>query len=126
MKSTNTIILYVIVFLPLNYPPGYRENLIYFTVFSFENLVTIIDFLSKMKPYESDIVKLYEYTMIGYLGNLGTTNLLLQILLCWSTCEVDEYNQALPVFLYCPAMMHSCFSRIWFVLIKKVGRKRYS
>ena len=28
---------------------------------------------------------------------------------CWSACVIDEYNQTLPVFIYCPVMMYKYY-----------------
>ena len=61
-------------------PPGYKEHVNSFIVISFGEVFTIIYWLSKMKLYVSDIVGSYLDTIIGYLGNSGTADLLLHIL----------------------------------------------
>ena len=59
-----------------------------------------------MKPYLSDIVKLYEDKIIEYLGNSGTIHLLLHIVQCWRAYDVNEENQELPVVVYCYEMAY--------------------
>ena len=46
------------------------------------------------------IVESYKDTIIGFFGNEGTADLLLHIVQCRCTCEVDEENWALPVVLF--------------------------
>ena len=42
-----------------NNPPGYKEHVIYFVVFSFGKGVTIIDWLESIKLYVSNILESY-------------------------------------------------------------------
>ena len=57
-----------------------------------------------MKHYVSDIVKSYEDTIIRFMEKSVTPDLLLSILHCWFTFDVDEDNQELFVFMYCSEM----------------------
>ena len=43
-----------------------------------------------MKVHVSDIEESYKDTIIGYLGNSGTDDLLLHIVQCWHVCVVNE------------------------------------
>ena len=78
---------------------GYKENVIFLIAFAFEEGVTIIDFLSTMKLYKSDIEESYKDTIIGNPVNSGTANLWLHIVQCWCLCSVDELNWSLPMVL---------------------------
>ena len=49
-------ILDILVFVPCKNPPGYKEYVNSFITFSFEEDVTIIEWLANMTPYISDIV----------------------------------------------------------------------
>ena len=83
MKSKMTIIVFIILLLLISNPLGYKEHLIYFIVFYFGGGVKIIYCLANMKPYVLDIVKSYEDTIIYFLSNSRTTDLLLNIVICW-------------------------------------------
>ena len=85
---------------PNKNPQGYKEHFISFIAFAFGEGVTIIDCLANMNLYVSVIEKSYKSTIIGHLLNAGTYYLLLHIVHCWSSCAVNEENQALPMFLY--------------------------
>ena len=74
--------------------------------FPLEKLLKLFIWLENIKTYVSAIVKLYEDTIIGYLRESDTTQLLLRIVQCCHLCDVDEDNFALPVVLYCSAMMY--------------------
>ena len=65
----------------------------------------MIDCLTSMNPYVSDIVKSYKNTVIGYLQNAGTSHFLLHIVQCYHACEFDEDNQSLPVVIYSSDMV---------------------
>ena len=78
----------------------------------------MIDCLTSMNPYVSDIVKSYKNTVIGYLQNAGTSHFLLHIVQCYHACEFDEDNQSLPVVIYCSDMMYKYYSSIGFLPIK--------
>ena len=54
-----------------------------------------------MKLHVSDIEESYKDTIIGNLGNSGTSDLLLHIVQCWHTCEVNGGNQDIPLVLLC-------------------------
>ena len=71
-----------------------------------------------MKLYVSDIEESYKDTIIGHLGNSGTSDLLLQMVQCWRECKVDVENQYLSMVLYCSHMMYSYYYRILFTPIK--------
>ena len=62
--------------------------------------MTIIDGLTNMKLYVSDIEESSKYTIIVHMGNSGTSDLLLHLLQCWHVYEVDEEKRALPMVLY--------------------------
>ena len=52
--------------------------------------VTIIDWLASMKLYVSGIEESYKDTIIGYLVNSGTADLLLHIVQVWRVCVANE------------------------------------
>ena len=87
-------------------PQVYKEHVIKFISFDFGDGVTIIDWLSNMKLYVSDIEESYKDTTIGNMENSGTSYLLLHIVQCWRTCAANEENQALPMVLYCSHIMY--------------------
>ena len=78
------------MFLTCKNPLVYKENAIYFFLFLFVEDVTIIYWLLNMKPNLQYTVKSYEGAIVYYLGNSGTTDLLLHIVQCWHTCAADE------------------------------------
>ena len=43
-----------------------------------------------MDIYVSNIEESYKDTILGHLGNSGTSYLLLYIVKCWCACAVDE------------------------------------
>ena len=57
MRSRKIIILSILMLDPYKTPPSHQERAISYTVFDFREGVTIIDFISNMKLYVSDIVK---------------------------------------------------------------------
>ena len=65
-------ILSIIMFVPNKNPQGYKYHVIYFIVFAFAEGVTIVDWVSNMNIYVSNIVELYRGIIIGHLGNSGT------------------------------------------------------
>ena len=75
---------------PKNIPQEYKENSIWFSAFYFGEGVNIIDWLENMKVYVSDIEGSYKDTIIGNLGNAGTSDLLLHIVQCWIACVINE------------------------------------
>ena len=83
-------ILDIIMLVPCNNTPGYKGHVIYLKTFDYGERVTIIDFLKYMKAYLSKIVESYKNTTISFLGNSGTTDLLLHIVQFWCACEFDE------------------------------------
>ena len=93
---------------------GYKYHVILFIDFSFVEGVTIIYWLSTMKLYVSDIEKSYKNTVIGHLGNSGTTYLSLHIVQCWSECAVDEENRYLHMVMYCSHRMYKYYSLLGF------------
>ena len=68
IKSKNTIILDIIIYLPFNNTPGNKESIIYFIRFAFGEGVTIIDCLANMKLFVSEIVESYKETIIWVFG----------------------------------------------------------
>ena len=48
--------LVILMFVPWNNTPGYKECVIYFIVFSFVEVITIINWVDNMKPYVSGIL----------------------------------------------------------------------
>ena len=66
----------------------------------------------------SNIEESYKGTIIGNMGNSGTSDLLLHILECWSACAVNEGNQALPLVMYCSHMMYKYYFHHGFLPIK--------
>ena len=60
---------------PNKNPQGYKEHIISFIDFDFGEGVIIIDWLANMKLYVTDIEESYKYTIIGHLGNSGTSDL---------------------------------------------------
>ena len=89
-----------------------------FISFSFVEGFTIIDWLSTMKLYVFDILKSYKDTVIGNIGNSGTTYLLLHIVQFFHECAVDEENLYLHMVIYCSHMMYKFYSRFGFSPIK--------
>ena len=67
-----------------------------------------------MKLYLSNIEESYKYTIIGNIGNLGTADLLLHIVNCWSSCEINEEIQDLSLVQYCSHMMYKYYSCLGF------------
>ena len=63
---------------------------------------------------------------MGYLGNSGTTYLLLQIVLCWREFEVDEENWDISMVLYCSFMMYKYYQHIGFLQIKHNKEGKYT
>ena len=45
-----------------------------------------------MELYVSNIEESYNGTIIGNIGNAGTSYLLLHIVQCWRACAVNEEN----------------------------------
>ena len=90
IKSNETRILDIIMLVTNNNPQGYKEHVISFIVFDFIEGVTIIDWLENMNLYVSYIKELYKETIIGNMGNSGTSDLLLHIVQCWRECVVNE------------------------------------
>ena len=48
----------------------------------------------------SNIVESYKDTIIGHLGNAGTSYLLPHIVQCWCACAVDKNNWDLHIVIY--------------------------
>ena len=63
-------------------PQGYKEYVIQFIDFYFGEYVTIIDWIENMKLYVYDTEESYKDTIIGHLGNSGTSDLSLNIVKC--------------------------------------------
>ena len=74
-------------------PLGYKEHVIYFIVFYFGGGVKIIYWLANMKPYVLGMMKSYEDTIIYYLGNFSTTDLLFNIAQCWYARAFKKRNK---------------------------------
>ena len=68
-------------------------------MFDFIEGVTIIDCRENKKLYVSNAVESYKCTIIGHLGNAGTSCLLFRIVQCWRACAVDKENWALPMVM---------------------------
>ena len=79
MNSKNTRTLAILMFVTCKNTKGYKENVIYFIMFDFGLVITIIYWMGDMKPYVLDIVKSHENKIIVYLRKSGTTELLLHI-----------------------------------------------
>ena len=71
-----------------------------------------------MKFYVYNIEESCKEAIIGHLGNSGTADLLLHIVLYWSACEADEEKWSLPMVLYCSDMMYTYYYRLGFYPIK--------
>ena len=79
-----------------------------------------------MNLYVSHIEESYKDTVIDILGNSGTSDLLLHIVTCWTSCAVNEENEGTTTVLYCSRMMYKYYDRLDFLPIKKIRKKRYS
>ena len=66
--SNNTRILPIIMLITSKNSQGYKEQVILFIAFSFGQVVTINDWLAKMKLYMSDIEVSYKDTIVGNSG----------------------------------------------------------
>ena len=75
--------------------------------------------------YASNIVELYRYTIISYLGNSGATYVLLRILQCCIACAVDDDIQCLPMVLYYSGMIYINIPVLNFTNQTQRGRKIY-
>ena len=124
MNSKKTIILDTLMLVPNNNPQGFKEHVPSFIAFEFVEGVTIIDWLSNMKLYMYDSEESYKDTIIGHLGNSGTSDLLLHILQCWHKCANDEENWALIMVLQCLHKMYRYYSRLWFFSIKQNKKRK--
>ena len=67
----------------------------------------------------------YRDKIICHLGNPVAADLLLHIVQWWSSCEVDEENLDLPMFMYCSGIMYKYYSRLGFSLIKQNKEEKY-
>ena len=124
IKSKKTRILAIITLVSKNNPQGYKEHVISFILFDFGEVVTIIDWLENMNIYVSCIVKSYKDTIIGRLGNSGTSDLLLHIVQWCGTCSVGKEKHDLPIFIYCSVMMYKYYSCLGFFPIKKMRKEK--
>ena len=52
-----------------------------------------------MKIYVSDMEELYKDTIIGHLGNSGTSDILVHIVHCWRSYAVDTEKRDLPMVM---------------------------
>ena len=77
--ESKTRISAIIIFDSCNNLPGYKERVISFILFSFEEGITIIALQENMKLSMSDIVELYKDTIIGHLVNTVTPYLFIHI-----------------------------------------------
>ena len=59
-----------------------------------------------MKTYVSEMLKSHTKTIIGFLGIIGKSGLLLCIVQYWRACLVDEDNWVLPVVIECYSMIY--------------------
>ena len=71
-----------------------------------------------MNIYVSEIEVSYKDTILGHLGNSGTSYLLLYIVKCWCACAVDEDKWARPMVIYYSVMMYKYYYCIIFTPIK--------
>ena len=94
---------------PNKNPKGYKERVISSISFSFGEGVIIIDWVSNVKLYLSNIEESYKDTIIGNMGNSGTAYLLIHIVQCWIECSVSEKNKSLPMILYYSHMMYTYY-----------------
>ena len=84
---------------PNHNPQLYKEHIVSFISFSFVEGVTIVDWISNMKLYLSNIYESYKDIIIFYLVNLGTGDLSLHIVNFCIACAVDEDKQSINMFL---------------------------
>ena len=71
-----------------------------------------------MKLDVSNLEESYKDTIIGHLGNSGTSYILLHIVQCWRAYAVDKEKQSLPMIIYCSQTMYKYYSHIGFYPIK--------
>ena len=74
--------------------------------------------MENMNIYVSDILKSYKDTIIGFLVDTDSAELLSCILKLLCVCAVYEENQALSVVMYCSDIMYKYYSHIRFLPIK--------
>ena len=67
-----------------------------------------------MKTYVSEMLKSHTKTIIGFLGIIGKSGLLLCIVQYWRACVVNEENQALPMVICCSQVMYKYYSHLGF------------
>ena len=113
MKSKDTRVLDILVFIPCNIPLEYKQHVIYFTTFELVEGVEINAFLENIKTYVSDIVKSYKDTIIWLFGKLRnviiitSNSIFLERMCCrrieWSTdCgSLLLWNDVFILFLSC-------------------------
>ena len=64
---------------PNKNPKGHKEHVIFIIDFALGEGITIIDLISNMKLYVSDIEESYKDKIIGHMVNSSTTDSLLHI-----------------------------------------------
>ena len=52
-----------------------------------------------MNVYVYDIIESYQDSIIGHLGNTGTTDFLLHVVKFWCAYEVDKNNRAITMVM---------------------------
>ena len=74
IKSKKNRILDIIMLVPKNNTPGYKEHVISLIVFAFGKGVKIIDLIANMKLYVPYIEESHKDPIIGNVGNTGISN----------------------------------------------------
>ena len=85
-----------------------------FIDFAFSEGVTIIYWLENMKLSVFNMEESYKDTIIGNMGNSGTSDLVLHIVQCFRACALNEENQDIPLVLYFSHMVYTYYSRLGF------------
>ena len=81
--------------------------------------------MENMKIYVSENVEYYKNTIIGYLGNASTADLLLHIVQRCHICDFYEDNWDTPVVLSCSGMVYVYYSNFGFLSIKHNKEGKY-
>ena len=87
-------------------PQGYKECVMYVTVFYFGYGDSIIDWLANIKLYVANIEESYKDTIIGHLVISYIAYLLLYIVQYFPKCSVNEEKWDLTMVLYYTVIMY--------------------